>query len=533
MTRLTLNQIEDYNNPVAFARPRTTALSASENLPDSPGRIATSNLEESYRLVGGALSRLERMASNLQTMLDLAQQGARRNPTARETRAIYGQLRSLSAGFDQLIDATRFEDEVLFNGSTIDLSLGADNRRLKLADLRANNEATVDLATTRASADVRIEYRPDDFVINQSSGLIGLDLSSASFVPPANGGAELEDGTYKLEVIYEGPASAIVLRTTDGRELERRTDVDLGGTGQEWVTFDAGFRLSIEKENLLTSYDKYDYETNGPVSLFATLSYERIFAHALSTDENPRPDRVSFRNEFPLRDDGGTLGLTAPAFTGVHPGKTELASGYYQVEIDYRGTNSIARLTDASGRLRGFLHGLDLTVPGKTTLNFGVGFVFQVENNGFSSTGTLHVALDYRRQRSPIETFDFAKYGERIQKAMDVLDEQYATLQETGARIEEINRLRNLAHTPNLSPASLRFSGVSTILNAAGARQSPGKLSPEQTQARISLLATQIFQSANAHRTQANQTPQDLAGLRAASPANWLGSFSSHALPIA
>jgi len=287
METLTSKQIADFNNPLAFARDRSLQVGATA-LRSETAPIRTQSMEESYRLVLGASERLETLRGNLETMLDLAQKGSRARGNERKIAEYYGKIRSLTAGFDQVVEAIRFNKQPIFTNRPIELSMDT-GRSLKLDPIRllTYGEDSLSLSQSVPSAKAEVSYFVDDQIVNDAYDIIGLDISGASFYGGGIPGLELESGVYKVNVEYMGENSAVSLRTREGDLIERKEGVDLSGSGTQWVDFDQGVRLNFEMESLFQTFDKYDFESRGPANLSATLSYERIDRQMVRTAENP------------------------------------------------------------------------------------------------------------------------------------------------------------------------------------------------------------------------------------------------------
>lgn len=529
MDNLTTQQIADFNNPLAFARGRTDRVgqtSLADTVNSRP--LRTDDIEESFRLVTGALSRLETLQGNLTTMLGLAESARSARGNERKLQEIYGKLRSLSAGFDQVVEAIQFKGRPVFSGQDTFLSLGPGTRPVSLdaAKLMTYGEDSLGLSQAAPTASASIQYRTEDLILNEAYDIIGLDIEEATYREGSNPALELESGDYKVAVSYAGPDSTVELRTLEGTLIERRESVDLSGNGREWVDFEAGLRLSFSKENFFTSFDKYDYETNGPAELSATLAYERLEAHILPTGESPPPDSVSFPFNPSLRLGEGVLSVESPRLSAVDTGKQPLESGFYNLEIEYRGEQSILRLTDSLGRLKAFDYNLDLASGETTEIDLGVGLSVTVRNEAFATEGaTLSVPVNYNRQQPPLEEFDFREYARQIEEAIGVVSEQITVFNEARTQIEETNRLRTTASTSGI-PSALAFNatGALSLLSGGG---SNSFFKPLSSTARFNTLSTQLFSTTTALPTQANQTPEQLASLQNTASTNaWLGNFA-------
>lgn len=528
MERLTTSQIQDFNNPLAFARDRSRRVGQNLVSARSSNTLRTGDIEESYRLVTGASARLETLAGNLQTMLGLAKEGQRIRGNGRKLQEVYGKLRSLSAGFDQVVEAIQFKDTPVFTGKNLFLSLGPGSRPINVeaSKLLTYGEDSLNLSESEPTAKATIRYGLDDIAVNDAYGLLGLDIDEARYIPGSNGALELEDGKYKVRITYLGADSSVEILTQEGGVIEKQEGVDLSGSGREWVDFDAGVRLSFAKEQILQSIDKYDFETHGPAFLTATLNYDRVDAHTLRTSEAAiTTEKAEFLFD-PLMTDsgGGTLKALKPNAAPISPGKVQLETGAYTLDVEYRGSNSFIRLSDSLGRLKGYQFGVDLSGEGTTKIDLGVGLSFEVENTAFSQNSTMTIPVNYERPIQPIEEFDFREYAKRIEAAMKVVEEEMTAMLDATVKIEEFNQIRNSVNTsgiPNVQ--TLNSAGALNILSQPAG--GPVIFNAAATSARTSLLANQLFSTTTALPTQANQSPEALASLQKASANGIVGFF--------
>ena len=525
MERLTTEQIREFNNPLAFSRNRSVRIGAQS--PSSASNpVRTTDIEESFRLVTGALSRLETLEENLNTMLELAREARRTQPDSRQQREIYGKLRSLSAGFDQVADSVKFKGQSVFTGETHQLSLGPGSRPLQAETSRllTYGEGGLNLSEGRPAADVAVRYNTDDLIINSSYTIVGLDLRDATLDPEADPVRELEDGLYKARISYAGENSAVELRTSLGSLIQRVENVDLSGTGSRWVTFDSGLRLEFEMENSFSSFDKYDFESNGPAELSASLEYRRIEQHVVRTDdEAPPPDGVSFAFEPSLSDSGGTIRAGDPRLAPTSPGFQTLASGAYSLVIDYRGENSVIKVQDQLGRLLRYQFDVDLTRD-QARIDTGVGFDFAWSNPGFTGdSGSLTIPLDFQLEEPPLESFNFIEYEERIRNAITVIEEQRNDFESFSADIQQRFEEQNQARS-GIRPGAGNILANSALSILSRGNGSGSILNTGTTGARLDQFANQLFSTTTALPTQGQFTDSELNALRqSATPS---GSFS-------
>ena len=147
MDYLTTSQIADFNNPMAFAKTRTTRVGQTELGSLYRQTVRTKDIEESYRLVLGHTEKLEILSGNLNTMLELTNSGMRNLSNSRKQEEIYGKLRSLSAGFDQVVRLSALMGEY-FTNKPIALSQGPGTRDLLIdpVSLLTHGEGSLNLS---------------------------------------------------------------------------------------------------------------------------------------------------------------------------------------------------------------------------------------------------------------------------------------------------------------------------------------------------------------------------------------------------
>ena len=191
----------------------------------------------------------------------------------------------------------------IFTNKPIALSQGPGTRDLLIdpVSLLTHGEGSLNLSQSVAGASIGIEYYTDDAILNEAYDVIGLELNEASYLPGSNPALELETGSYKVATNYLGENSSVEIRNKDGSLIEKKEQIDLSGSGSEWVDFNVGVRLNFEMTSLFESFDKYDFETKGAAVLSATLNYERVNKHILRTaSEEPAINSAEFVFNSPL-----------------------------------------------------------------------------------------------------------------------------------------------------------------------------------------------------------------------------------------
>lgn len=511
MERISAQQVRDFIDPRAFATPRTEAA-RNDVTTAREKRITTSTANESLSLLLGGQNRLEDLLSNMLNLRDLAAQGARGGLSDYRYDELFGKIRSLSAGIGQAVEGTQFDGKAIFDGRELKLSNGANTFTLETKDLNIAGEEALNLVKQQAGGKVTVGYEAATLIRNQNSGLTGLDIADAVGVERTDGKAELADGKYQLEIKYAGPDSTIIVRDQYGAKLSQDEGIDLSGSGTEIVQLSTGIQLTIEKEQLLTTYDKYPYETLGPVSLFADLDYEQVNFQALQDGEEftPITAQAEFVYQPKRRYDQGSFNILKVETDGVSKIGKELEAGTYTVKVKYRGEDSIVELRDNFGRMLARQNGLDLTEDGEHTVDLGVGVRLTLENRGLdaSASDDEQAVIRYTPGYSYERNFDFGAYIERIDAAIAVLDEQLTAFDDAITQIEQVQQWQRGAASNN------NFSSVYSLLNGTTGGGLLSLLNPKQASAQLSITGTQLFSSINGLAVQGNLSPNVLSYLK-------------------
>lgn len=437
---LTTSQISEYLLSNAFCNVRDTAsnrVSTSSSVLDT---VKTDSLTETLNLLSGSSDNLDDVITNLNEMLDVANSVTAAS-TDDERNEAYARLRSLASGMDDIIDETTFNEQVLFDGSQLDLTSAGSYSRMVLSDLTATSD-DMDLAESNAGAEVEISY--DDFCTwnNEMVDLSGLDISEARSTDVNLENSELDTGQYVLKVEYEGAKSSISILDNSGNEVSRVDDVDLSGSGLETVTFDCGVELDIEKTRIAGSlFDKYDYENKGTAVLYADLDYTRVNTFDLSgsQDATSRSATLSTTSLSTAKEeDGGKLSITKVGYGVLAEADDECEDGTYNIEMSKIDDKAYATMYDTSGKVVASVASVDLNDDGTTSLDFGNGVVISVDNDGFDGNTTLKAMVQYTRATNPYDDFDFDAYVERIQAAVDTVTEQQEAIDEAYSVTESV-----------------------------------------------------------------------------------------------
>ena len=447
MDSLSISEIAEYNTREAFARTRSTSAATAatflESVQNSSDftKLKSDGIESSYSILSGIADRLDLIRANLTTMLGYAQEGATAT-TESERDEYVGLLRSLSGGVDDVVDNTVWGGTKLLDGRTIELSMtangGGATEKLELQSYYTSDEDGFDLTDQPASGKGTIYYDYYALYRNADAGVVGLDITKATAVETASTQNELETGSYRLEISYAGPDSSITIKDSEGNYINTVSGVDLSGTGEELVDLEVGVSLSIEKEQILQSIDKYDYENEGPAKLYAMLYYEQTYEHKLKQEgfEEFSDQSVTVNYQRALSDgSGGTLQFDTIKAAGVEEDALGMASGQYTVSVNYNGSSSSVFVKDSSGKLAYLDYRVDLSGSDPVTIDTGKGLAFTVSNDGFDGTGKMNATISYVADGNNNEGFDFVSYANKIEEAIERLDEDLVEVEEAMQRV--------------------------------------------------------------------------------------------------
>ncbi len=479
MDRLSLGEIADYNNRDAFARLRTnnkataaTFLESVQNGSDYTS-LRSDGIEGSYTILNGLSQRLELIRANLTTMLGYAQQGASATTEKDRDEAI-GVLRSLSGGIDDIVDNTVWQGNKLLNGRSIDLSLTGSgtgaSEKLELESYYTSDEKGFNLTEQPAASQGTIYYDYYAAYRNSEAGVVGLDISEAIGSDVASNQSELDQGNYRIEISYAGPDSSITIKDAEGGFINQVDGVDLSGDGQEIVDLEVGISLSIEKQQILQSIDKYDYENDGPAKLYAMMYYEQTYEHKLEQEgfEEFSDQSVTVNYQSDSDDGaGGALSFDSIRIAGLDNGSLGLESGNYTLSVNYNGESSSVQLKSSDGKLAYLNYRVDLSGSDPVTIDTGKGLAFTVNNDGFQGTGSISASLSYEADGNNNEDFDFASYGNKIIDAIERLDQDLYEVANTMERVYSIYQYQSGNFGVN-SNATAGGQAISLITGSAG-----------------------------------------------------------------
>ncbi len=471
MERLTTSQLAQYSDPLAFSVRRSTPFGA----PDRAERgqtVTTKDLEASYRLTQGALGRLESIESNLLSVLKFAREGLRGSTSARRKAELIGLMRSLTAGIDEIIDLSKFNDQKLFSGGKLRLATEFGQPiLLDLPDLQTFKAEAGGIARRAENAEVAIFYDDGDRARNEASGLFGLTVEKGSFIPPKAGYPELEDGIYRGEIVYEGNRSTVILRNESGLEVGRANNIDLSGTGKEWVDFDVGVRLEVDKLNLLTGLDKYDFETKGPASHRFSFGYERLHVQELGVASGAARsvDNVRLFSSLPAQRGHAELSIKELSLNASFADHAPVPAGTYLLEVNYNGAESSVLLKNLAGHTVSMATKVDLRENGRTTVSLPAGLRVVVDNQDFTGQGRASALVEVQRARELVDDFDFKDFVKKVEATLGRIGEHRRILEGASIAIEDHHLLRNMVASGVTMPVGAFLSvGAANVLSGNG-----------------------------------------------------------------
>lgn len=440
---LTKSEIADYLLTNAFSTKRTEASnktnkSSKSSLSDV---IKTSTLDKTLALLKGSKESLDKVQSNLKKMKEIADK-VTSSATVAEREEAYAELRSLASGMDDILGEITFADNVLFDGSHLDLTSAGQYNRSSLKNLMTTSEE-VGLATQETGADAKITY--DDFCKwnNTLLGVKGLDISSATGCKISAGDKELEDGKYRLKVSYAGPKSTVSIIGNNGEVLGTQENVDLSGSGVTSVELKCGVKVTFDKTQIAGSFtDKYDYEKKGPAVLYANLEYSRVNTYNLTGSQKATDRGVEtvYTQKAATDAEGGKFAIGGVGLGSLERGEEGLRSGSYKVEVYKIDGNVSAIMYDSRGMVVGGVSDVILNEDGTTSLDFGNGVAMTVTDKNFSGNTTLVSTFAYTKQTNAYDNFDFEAYSKSISDAMKVVTEQQDTLGSAYALSNTVNQ---------------------------------------------------------------------------------------------
>jgi hypothetical protein len=438
---ITAAQISKYLETNAFASSRTSSAYKSSRS-DS---VTTSDVANTLSLLSGTSDTLSSVQTNLTEMLKIAK-AITTSSTDSDREKAYAELRSLSAGIDDIVSSDKYSKNVLLDGTTLSLSGAGSYSKTVLDDLLSTS-SDMGLADNSDGASVNISY--DSFCTwnNAKVGLEGLTITSASYDKVKIAQNELKDGSdYTVQVDYLGSDSTVRIMDNKGNMLSEADDVDLSGSGVTDVDFDCGVSLTFEKtENSALGYDKYDTSDKGAAVLYADLSYSRLNTYELegSSTTSDRSATINYAQQASTDSDGGTFSIASMGLGALTDSSgnavNELSTGTYTIEVNKIGDTAAATMYDKSGKIVGSVSDVKLAADGTTSLDFGNGAVVSVNDSDFTGNTTLKAVVKYNQATTAYDDFDFSTYAKQIESAIKTVTKEQSVVSSANTIANTVN----------------------------------------------------------------------------------------------
>jgi len=230
-------------------------------------KVALDNVGDAKNLLAVAESGLGRINDILVQMRNKAEQAASDTLGVSERKAVVSQLKDFAAQIDDIVAQTEWNDTKLIDGSfestPLTFQTGADKGDTTtlsgLKNLKASG-VEMDLATVASSSTVSVDTDTAyDILADGTAPTAGQTLNANL--------AELDSGTYTVEVTYggtAGSASYVRLKDANGDYLSidasgsvagsgadpvdtRTADLDLSGSGTATIEFGNGLTVTVNK----------------------------------------------------------------------------------------------------------------------------------------------------------------------------------------------------------------------------------------------------------------------------------------------
>lgn len=478
MSDLSASEIQDFLKPYAFSRPRgesaTQKTASGAELPAfGESKLLTTSLSQSVNVLRSSYDRLEQILGNLSSSKKLAEEAALSSDSTLRDEA-YAKLRSLAGGIDVLADQSRFNNQRMLDGSpaTLASNSAGGTQVLDLRNMMTFGEDSLQLVEYVDDARVEAYVSESAQQLNSNVKFNGISVDSASYSPPADPEDEIEDGDYRLQIIYEGEHSTVHLTNAYLEPVATMEDVDLSGDGTEVVDFGNGISIEIGKSTAYSpiGVDKWDYERRGPVDYLANVSYLKVRRQDLLVDSDEKFIRdASLKSaDTVTTDDGGTLSFGVPDYNPTNVTEDTLEPGKYSVKVNYFGANSTISLRDESGRIVEMKSSVDLGQNGPNLVTFENGLVVNINNDGVGRIPEeLSATIEIEEVKSVVRQ-DVALVEDSEVNASSDTGSLMLSDVSSGARAAEEDRLENGEYS-----LELRYAGENSV---ASIRDADGNL---------------------------------------------------------
>ncbi|MBN2068309.1 MAG: hypothetical protein JW739_01610 [Opitutales bacterium] len=503
ITALTASQIIEYSSRSSFSM-ATDAYDITSN--HGAGlNTSTKTINETVGVISSLEEQLKTIQANLEQMYVAALSGAQASADSADKQDAYAQLRSLSAGIDQLTNSYKLDDTRVLAGQTFTFSSGNGTVSYKQGNLSSSLEGGLGLSEKQEGRMATLDIDYLAYMKNLSSSIYeGVEVSEASYTMPKNATAALDEGNYYVKVTYEGENSYVELTSLDGVVIESQ-DVDLTGVGSKAIQFGSGLNIDLKFDETDLASD-YDWETDGGNELYYTVEIDETYEHVLKTESDGAVNSTtsaslsSYSNY--MRGETGKLTFSVTA----KDDDDQLDTGKYNMKVEYNGEKSAIWLYDSNGDLAGVQRGIDMTQDGETEVDMGNGLVVTIDNDDFTYNGkkTKNVGVDYTNGNAAYTDFDYATYAKQVYEAYQQVTNQLNLLYQADEAVtEKYQYLQQATSSSSTTSASvLAAQSISSLLSdlAIDTENNPFFASSDAT-ASLSAAASSIFGSLESNYT--------------------------------
>jgi len=506
ITALTAKQIIEYSSKSSFAMATDDYDITANHGADLSTKTKTIN--ETVGVIKSLDEKLQTIQSNLEQMYISALEGASTSASSQDKQSAYAQLRSLSAGIDQLVNDYKLDDTKVLAGQTFTFTSGNGSVTYKQKNLSSSLNGGLGLSEKQEGRNVSLDLDYLSYLKNLKSEVRkAVQVDSVSYNMPSNSTAALKEGDYYVKVNYMDDKSTVQLTSLDGVAIETLEDVDLTGVGSKSLSFKSGLGVKIDYDETQLS-DNYNWETHGKNEVYYTVTVDETYQHVLKTDtEGAVNTKNSAKLNFLSRMRGDTGKLSFSVGSKDEKNGKQLDTGSYNMKFEYKGEKSSIWLYDEQGSLVGIKRGIDATQDGKTEVDLDNGLTVTIDNDNFSYDGkkTKNMGVSYVNGNSAYEDFNFDEYAEKISDAYKEVTKQLESLYKADESVTKLYKYLQQATSSSSSSSDasvLASQGVSSLLTdyAINTENNPFFASTNAT-ASLTAAASSIFGSLESNYT--------------------------------
>jgi len=439
LSTLTTAQIISYSSKSSFSL-ATDSYDTSTNH-GSDATTSTDTINETVGVISSLEEQLTTIQANLEQMYVAALEGASASSDDLDKQTAYAQLRSLSAGIDELTNSYELDDTRVLVGQTFTFSSGNGTVKYEQENLSSSLEGGLELSEKQEGryATLDIDYLS---YLKDLDSLIydGIEVSDVDYDMPENATTALDAGDYYLKVTYQEDESYVELTSLDGVVQEKIEGIDLTGVSSTTLQFKSGLQATIDYDETLLE-DDYDWDVDGGNELYYTVTIDETYDHVLTTDTDGAIDTSTSAElafDYEMKGDTGTLSFSVSAKD--EDDDVQLDTGNYTMKFEYYDDKSSIWLYDEQGTLVGIERGIDVTEEGETEVDLGNGLIVTIENDNFTSDSrkTKNMGVEYTNGDTAYLDFDYEEYADQVAEAYEQVTEQLNSLYEADEAVTEL-----------------------------------------------------------------------------------------------